>query len=94
MRQSLLGQYLRGFPQNEQDKSSQLVFYHLWSRDPEKLIALLSDFYMEDETRLGRVVDIAKDLGVGPSIKYSQIAILTPSDSRQIARARHDSPRL
>jgi hypothetical protein len=59
-----MSQYLRGFDEAEGDKSSSLVFHHLWTRDGEGLVSRLLDFYSEDETRLGRVVDIAKGLGV------------------------------
>lgn len=64
VQQGLLAQYMRGFDDNDGDKSSSLVFHDLWSRDPERLVSYLVDFYGDDETRLGRVVDIAKDLGV------------------------------
>jgi CCR4-NOT transcription complex subunit 1 len=44
--------------------SSQLVFHQLQQNDPERLLQILVDFYLEDENNLGRVVEIAMEAKV------------------------------
>ncbi|KAK4684746.1 CCR4-NOT transcription complex subunit 1, partial [Tremellales sp. Uapishka_1] len=42
--------------------SSQLVFQQMWQVNPDGLLAVLNEFYGEDENNLGRVVEIGMDL--------------------------------
>lgn len=44
--------------------SSQLVFHQMWQLSQENLLAVLQEFYGEDEVNLGRVIDISLDLKV------------------------------
>ncbi|GFZ43225.1 hypothetical protein JCM24511_00944, partial [Saitozyma sp. JCM 24511] len=62
MHTRLLALYLSSAPSNV--TSSQLVFHQMWQIDPANLLAVLLEFYSEDESNLGRVVEIGLELKI------------------------------
>lgn len=62
MHSRLMSMYLTSAPSAV--TSSQLVFHQMWQSESEGLLGLLLDFYGEDESNLGRIVDIALELKV------------------------------
>jgi CCR4-NOT transcription complex subunit 1 len=62
MHTRLLALYLSSTPNTV--TSSQLVFHQMWQIDPANLLAVLLEFYSEDENNLGRVVEISLELKV------------------------------
>jgi hypothetical protein len=53
----------------------------LQQNDPERLLQILVDFYLEDENNLGRVVEIAMEAKVSATRKWARGAMLR-TDSR------------
>jgi CCR4-NOT transcription complex subunit 1 len=44
--------------------SRQLVFHQLYTNDPARLLQILSDFYNEDQSNLGLIIDIGLEVQV------------------------------
>lgn len=61
MREDLWKEYLIG---HHEGKSTTLVFHQLWSSNPEGFMERLVEFYLEDPSRIERVVDIGESLSV------------------------------
>jgi CCR4-NOT transcription complex subunit 1 len=55
--------------------SSTLVFHQLWAQNPQRFWDRLIDFYNEDDTQIGRVVEIGMELDVSQQHLTSGLTI-------------------
>ncbi|WVR05705.1 hypothetical protein IAU60_002729 [Kwoniella sp. DSM 27419] len=54
--------------------SSALVFHQLWQMNPDHLLSVLHELYLEDENNLGRIVDIAGEISILDKLLESENA--------------------